>query len=321
MNIPSSDHAPAWRAILFLSLATVLWGAAFPVSKSVLTSMDPICMAIWRYGIAAPVFLGVLAWREGFTALRPEGGLWRLVGLGTLGFAGFNLLMFYGVEMSRPEFGAIVMALQPLIAVLIQWARSGERPATRSFVALAIAVLGVVLLTTDGHPARLTEHAAALPTLMMIAGGTCWVLYSMGAAAFPHWSPLRYTALSSTGGALGLGAIWLLVGAAGGLRMAPTSQLPELAPALLFLILPAAVIAVLCWNQGIRQFGAQRGMLFINLVPLTALAVGVLRGHGLGSGELAGAVLVLASLLVNQLGSRRKPLSRPLCPATATRQA
>lgn len=321
MNISSAAPASAWRAVLFLSLATMLWGAAFPVSKFVLESMDPICMAIWRYGIAAPVFLALLVWREGLAALKPEGAFWRLVGLGTLGFAGFNLLMFYGVGMSRPEFGAIVMALQPLIAVLIQWGRSGRRPATSSFVALAIAVLGVVLLTTGGHPARLLEHAALLPTLMMIAGGTCWVLYSMGATAFPHWSPLRYTALSSTGGAIGLGTIWLLVNAAGGLRIPDASQLLALAPALLFLILPAAVLAVLCWNQGIRQFGAQRGMLFINLIPLTALVVGVVRGHVLDTGELVGAVLVLASLLVNQLGARSKPVSAVLCPATATRRA
>lgn len=315
---PSS--APPWRAALFLSIATVLWGAAFPVSKGVLGYMDPICMALWRYGIAAPVFLGLLAWREGPAMLRPEGASWRLIGLGTLGFAGFNLLMFYGVSLSRPEFGAIVMALQPLIAVLIGWARSGQRPPARSFIALAVAVLGVLLLTTDGHPARLLEQAALLPTLMMIAGGTCWVFYSMGAAAFPGWSALRYTALSGTGGAIGLGVICLVVAAAGGLRAPQLAQLPGLAPALLFLILPAAVIAVLCWNQGVSQLGAQRGMLFINLVPLTALAIGVLRGHPLGAGETAGALLVLASLFINQLNLRRKPAANALCAAATGRE-
>ncbi|PLK50657.1 DMT family transporter [Uliginosibacterium sp. TH139] len=308
----------AWGGLALLT-ATVMWGAAFPVSKAVLADMDPISMSLWRYGIAAPVFMALLAWREGAAALRLEGQGWKLLGLGTLGFAGFNLLMFYAVGMSRPEFGAIVMALQPLIAVLIQWVRSGQRPAARSFVALALAVVGVLLLTTDGHPARLTEHAALLPTLMMIAGGMCWVLYSMGAAAFPHWSPLRYTALSSSGGALGLVAFWLLAGAFGALRLPSAAALPALAPALLFLVLLAAVLAVLCWNQGMRQIGAQRGLLFINVVPLTALLIGVLRGHALGNGELIGAALVLVSLVLNQLGGQAgaKP-SSILRPALAT---
>jgi len=305
----------AWAG-LALVLATVMWGVAFPVSKAVLTQMDPLSMSLWRYGIAAPIFLVLLVWREGAAALHLEAQGWKLLGLGTLGFGGFNLLMFYGVSMSRQEFGAIVMALQPLIAVMIHWARSGKRPAPRSFGALALAVLGVLLLTTDGHLARLSEHAAVLPTLMMIAGGTCWVLYSMGAAAFPHWSSLRYTALSSTGGALALGVFWLLAAAVGGLRVPDAATLDSLAPALLFLILLAAVLAVLCWNQGMRQFGAQRGMLFINVVPLTALLVGVLRGHTLGHWELVGAALVLLSLVLNQLGGRPTP-AKALCPALA----
>jgi drug/metabolite transporter (DMT)-like permease len=73
----------------------------------------------------------------------------------------------------------------------------------------------------------------------------------------------------------------------------------------------------LCWNQGIRQLGAQRGMLFINVVPLTALLVGVLRGHTLGHWELVGAALVLLSLVLNQLGGRKTAMSNNLQPALA----
>ncbi|MFT3735258.1 MAG: DMT family transporter [Rhodocyclaceae bacterium] len=316
----SAPFSPAVVASLCLALSTIIWGAAFPVSKIVLADMDALSMTLVRYGFAAPIFVALLVWREGTGALRTEGATWRLLGLGTLGFAGFNLLMFYAVGMSRPEFGAIVMALQPLIAVLIHALRTGSRPAARTWLALALAVVGVVLLTTDGHLSRLTEHAAVLPTLMMIAGGSCWVLYSIGAAAFPHWSPLRYTALTGTGGGLALLLMWLLLGAAGGLRLPAFNALPSLAPALLFLTLLAAVLAVLSWNSGMRKLGAQRGMLFINLVPLTALVIGVLRGHPLGYAELIGAALVLGSLVLNQLAAStpaRPAATRPVVLATA----
>ncbi|KAF7600684.1 MAG: EamA family transporter [Candidatus Dactylopiibacterium carminicum] len=310
----SSAHGFTWVAVASLTLATFCWGAAFPVAAPVLQHMDPITLALCRYGIAAPLFLALLAWREGAARLSPQGHGWRLLGLGTLGFAGFNLLMFQGVNLSRPEFGAIVMALQPLIAGLIHWARSGRRPATRSFIALGVAIVGVVMLTTDGQPARLAGQVSLLPILMMITGGTCWVLYSMGAAAFPGWSPLRYTALSSTGGVLGIVIIALVFGAAGALHIPDAARFVSLLPALSFLVLPSAVIAVLCWNQGLRHVGTQSGMLFINLIPLTALAVGVARGHTLGAGELFGAALILASLAINQLERR------PAAPATASRR-
>lgn len=292
------------RGIAALVFATMTWGAMFPVAKLILHDMDPITMTLLRYGIAAPIFLLMLAWREGLASLRPRSSrisIWPLIGLGALGFAGFNLLMFYGIAQTKPEHGAVVMALQPLIAAMILWARSGQRPAARSFVALALAIAGVVLLVTDGEVTRLAEHAAVLPTLMMIAGGTCWVLYSTGAARYPDWSPLRYTALTSTGGALVLLVLWLIVGAAGGLRVPSADVLPTLLPALAYITVFAAFLAVLCWNKGIRAVGAQNGMLFINVVPLTALVVGLVRGQPFGAWELVGAALVLASLVLNQV--------------------
>ncbi|HSD37285.1 MAG TPA: DMT family transporter [Rhodocyclaceae bacterium] len=304
-NTQNQQGTQTSRAISALVLATIIWGAMFPVAKLILHDMDALTMTLLRYGIAAPIFLLMLAWREGWGALRPQStsglSVWPVIGLGALGFAGFNLLMFYGIAQTKPEHGAVVMALQPLIAAMILWVRSGKRPVARSFVALALAIAGVVLLVTDGEVTRLAEHAAVIPTLMMIAGGTCWVLYSTGAARYPNWSPLRYTALTSTGGVLVLGLLWLIVGAAGGLRIPSASAMPGLLPALAYITVLAAFLAVLCWNNGIRGIGAQNGMLFINVVPLTALVVGLLRGHPFGAWELVGAALVLLSLVLNQV--------------------
>jgi drug/metabolite transporter (DMT)-like permease len=301
-------------AVLSLAGATVIWGAMFPISKYLLGEMDALTMTLLRYGVAAPLFLLLLAQREGWRSLRPRTPLLPLIALGGLGFAGFNLLMFFGISQSKPEHGAIVMALQPLIAAMILWARSGQRPAAHSFAALGLAIAGVVLLVTDGHVSRLVGNTSVVPTLMMVAGGTCWVLYSMGAARYPDWSPLRYTALSASGGAIVIGVLWMVTALAGGVHLPQAaSQWLALGPALAYLTLLAALLAVLNWNSGIRALGAQNGMLFINLVPLTALLVGVARGHVFGRYELAGALLVLGSLVLNQVGGRlvRQPRLRP----------
>jgi drug/metabolite transporter (DMT)-like permease len=206
------------------------------------------------------------------------------------------------------------MALQPLIAAMILWARTGHRPAARSFAALALAIAGVVLLVTDGDLSKLAAHAAVVPTLMMIAGGTCWVLYSMGAARYPGWSPLRYTALSASGGVLVMLVLWIPAAAMGLVRIpAAATTWISLMPSLAYLTMLAAVVAVLCWNRGIRTLGPQNGMLFINLAPLTALVVGVASGQAFGRFELIGAVLVLASLVANQLGGVRRAVPLPAC--------
>lgn len=310
------NSSPVSRSAAMLSLATatVIWGAMFPVSKYLLGEMDALTMTLLRYGAAAPLFLLLLAQQEGWGSLRPGRPLLPLIALGGIGFAGFNLLMFFGISQSKPEHGAIVMALQPLIAAMILWVRSGQRPAAHSFAALALAIAGVLLLVTDGHLSRLAEDAAVIPTLMMVAGGASWVLYSMGAARYPEWSPLRYTALTASGGALVIAVLWVIAAFAGGVQVPQAaSRWLELGPALTYMTLLAALLAVLNWNRGIRAIGAQNGMLFINLVPLTALLVGVARGHAFGRYELVGALLVLGSLVLNQVGGRlvRQPRLSP----------
>ncbi|WP_341677744.1 DMT family transporter [Niveibacterium sp. SC-1] len=304
-----------------LVLATGIWGAMFPISKHLLANMDPISMTLMRYGIAAPIFLALLVAREGRASLSLDGRGWRLLGLGTLGFAGFNLLMFYGVGLSKPEHGAVVMALQPLIASLIAWARTGNRPALKTYVSLLVAIPGVALLVTNGNLAGLAAHASLLPILMMIAGGTSWVLYSAGAARFPGWSPLRYTALSASAGVLSLIVLWLLVGAAGGLRLPSAAALPDLLPAMAYVTVFAAFLAVLAWNAGVRGLGVQNGVLFVNVVPLTALIVGIVMGKHFGGWELVGAAMVLSSLFITQYRGRTQPAAREAAPAQSLRPA
>ena len=69
----------------------------------------------------------------------------------------------------------------------------------------------------------------------------------------------------------------------------------------------AGVVAVLAWNMGIKRVGAS-GVLFINFVPVTALIIGWFQGHRLSGAELAGALIVMAALVLGNLG--RRPVAR-----------
>jgi drug/metabolite transporter (DMT)-like permease len=64
------------------------------------------------------------------------------------------------------------------------------------------------------------------------------------------------------------------------------------------------VLAVLAWNAGIAILGPANGVLFINLVPITAFAIGVAQGHRFGASEIIGVVLVIGALLANNLAAR-----------------
>jgi drug/metabolite transporter (DMT)-like permease len=291
--------------ITLLLIATVTWGAMFPLAKPALAVMDPYWLTLLRYVPAGLVFLLLLAVTEGRNALRLEGRFFLLFALGTLGFAGFNLLAFTGLAHSRPEHAAVIMALMPMLTVLLNWGLRGVRPQGFTLAAITVAFVGVFLVITGGHPQTAFGGGAALWDLLFLAGGCCWVSYTLGAQLFPAWSPLRYTAITGVLGAVALAGITLTMTWSGTLQMPTVATVVSLRWIFLYLIVLGALIAVLSWNSGIRMLGPVNGVLFFNVVPLTTFTYGVLNGEPLRAVEVAGAALVMAGLVANNLYLRR----------------
>lgn len=309
------------QAMGLLLIAAIAWGGMFPLAKALLHHMDAFGMTAIRYGTAALLFLATLRWREGRDALRLGGAGPRLWLYGTLGFAGFNLLAYVGIAHTRPEHAAVMVALTPLITAVIQGLRIRRRPDASVLLAIALALCGVVLVIGDGGALGRSGGGVGGDILVFL-GAVCWVLYTLGAQRFPGWSPLRYTALSCALGAASIVAIdAALVGL--GLAHLPSAHgLRESAWGIVYLVVVAAFVAVLGWNAGIRRIGAQGGVLFINLVPVTAMVIGALQGHPVGAGEIVGAGMVMAALVLNSVaaspGAIGRLLRRPrpgVCPS------
>lgn len=292
-------------AVGLLLAATMSWGGMFPVAKPALALVDPYYMTLIRYAPAAVVFLLLLRIVEGPGTLRLEGQWALLLFFGGLGFAGFNLLAFSGLAHARPEHGAVVMALMPMITVLLTWLLKGVRPPVFTLTAVGAAFAGVFLVITGGHPARAFAGGEAQWDMLFVAGAVCWVGYTMGAQRFPHWSPLRYTAITCTLGSLVIGAIILPLTIAGTLHAPSLTTITTLHWTFAYLIVLGALVAVLSWNAGIRRLGAVNGVLFINFVPITAFAIGVLSGRAFSAAEIAGAALVIGALIANNLYLRQ----------------
>jgi drug/metabolite transporter (DMT)-like permease len=303
-----------------LAFTALAWGAMFTVAKSALGSIDAYHLSAFRYAPAATVMLAILGLVEGKRALRLDGHGWRLAIYGTLGFAGFTILGFLGIAGSTPEHAAIIVALMPLVTALMNWVLRRRRPSPGTLAAMVVALGGVVLVVTRGH-LRLEGGASWHADAMVLAGVVCWVVYTMGAADVPQFSALRYTALSMMFGAASIVAIALVATVAGAASMPTGAAVAATWEEIAYLALVAGVAAVLAWNAGIGALGPVNGVLFINLVPITAFAIGVAQGHRFGTAELAGAAMTLAALVASNLVTRRGVVparSAAIAPAAAS---
>src|SRR5438093_10270841 len=291
--------------VIFATTTALAWGGQFVVGKSALGSVNAFPLSTVRYAVAALLWLVVLAAVEGPRSLRLDGRGLRLFWLGSLGFAGFNLLAYTGLEHARPQSASLIVALGPLLTALVLWRRTRARPSAATFALVGIALLGVALVISGGHPSSLVNGSIGWGDALVLGGVFSFVLYGLGAAEFREFSPLRYTTLTSSLGWLTLaGATAVAIGF--GLVPRPSAhQLWSVTPQIAYLTIPGAFLAVLTWNAAIGLIGPQNAVLFGNLIPVTTFAIEIARGYRPGAVELAGAALTIAALIANNLLARR----------------
>ena len=290
-----------FKGVLIMLVTVLIWGGMFPVAKGALQSVDAFWISSMRYGVAAPLFIAILCWREGAAALRYRGRFLQASFYGVVGFSGFSILVFVGLSLSRPEHAAIIMALQTPIAAFVHWALKGSRPANFTLACIAVAILGVFLVITKGDPAHAFTGGTFLGDVLIFLGAMSWIAYTIGAVSFPGWSALRFTTLTCLPGTAGIFLITAIATVSGYASIPAGATVLSVSWELAYLALLTVVLAVLFWNMAIGYLGALNAMLLGNLVPVVTFAIRILQGHRFDTIELAGAGLVVTALIANNL--------------------
>lgn len=298
------------KGLLCCLLATLSWGAMFPVMTHALTRIDPFNFTTLRYGIAGIAFALLLLLREGRPAFRLKNQRWGLAWLfGTLGFAGFGFLVFLGQHLAGPSgalTASIMMATMPMLGLLTIWALKKVRPQANTFGFILLSFSGVVLVITNGDMSAILNSPASLTAnLLLIAGALCWVIYTIGGSYFPGWSPLRYTTLTTLLGMTSVAATDLVLIGTGLITVPDAATVTVVIPHLLYMALIAGLMAVLCWNIGNRIITPTNGVLFMDVVPVTAFIVSALNGVVPTHVQIAGAALTATALVLNNLNQRK----------------
>jgi drug/metabolite transporter (DMT)-like permease len=296
------------RGIVCCLVAVLSWGGMFPIMGSALTVVNPFLFTAIRYTAAAALFLGLLYYLEGRNAFRLEKRTFLLWLLGSLGFAGFGFFVFLGQKMagrSGAVSASVMMALMPLLSVLINWLFRGIKPLKYSLGFVLMSFVGVLFVVTRGDfAALLLLEENVLADLLILLGAVCWVIYTIGASAFPGWSALRYTALTT---ALGVSTIWIVNLVLGVLDCNPVpgfAALVSIWPQLAYMILIAGFLGVFAWNSGNKILTPINGVLFMDMVPLTTIVISALQGYVFNQAEFFGAGLTITALILNNIYQR-----------------
>lgn len=310
-------HGPGeWGSLLAL---TAMWGTSFLFTKVAVAALPVAWVVMARLGIGALVLV-VLAWLLGRSV--PRGGrLWLFFGL--IAMVG-NLLPFslitWGQQSIDSGLAGILMAIMPLATLgLAHLFVPGERLTGNRVAGFLMGFAGVVVLI--GPEALLAvggEQGPLLPMLAVLAGALCYGTSAILARLRPPSDALS-TAAATIGLAVVFAVPMAMSGWLGGNIGPPRGELTAgVLGALLFLGLFSTATAMIVYFRLIRTAGPSFTSQLNYLIPLWAVAVGVVfLGEQPTLGHLLGLVLILAGILWSRRPPRRAPAAGVL-PTTRT---
>lgn len=307
----ASPPASYWKGIAACLAATVLFGVMFPVMTDALRYIDPFTFTSLRYLIAGVGFVVLLMQREGVGAFRADGkSLLTAWLLGSIGFCGFGSFVFLGQQLAGAQgalSASIMMATQPMMGLLLNALVRRSVPPLPSFLFVGVSFTGVALVITGGdlRAALLApQHYAA--SGLIVLGALCWVVYTFGSAYFTRWSALKYTTMTTLLGLSTIVSVNVLLVVTHAIAAPTLAALWTITPHLIYMGPIAGFGAILCWISGNRILGPMNGVLFMDVVPVTAFTVSALTGVMPGGVQILGAVMTASALVLNNLYLRRR---------------
>jgi drug/metabolite transporter (DMT)-like permease len=280
----SPNEAPASRQRLFgyllLASGMGLVGTYVALSRP-LTEVFPVFLLAWlRFAIAA---LAMVPWLVRPAAEAPASrSTWRT--LFVLSFFGnflFSILMLNGVALAGAAAAGVVLAAMPALVALLSWWLLGERASARVWLAIGLAMIGMVLLAMGGgadasYVAVDIGRAAGTTTvrgpLLLLGCAICEALYVvLGKRLSGVMSAKRISALINLFGL----ALMTPFGLWQALDYDWAAVSASMWALLVFYSLAASMIATWLWLSGLRYVPASHSGVFALALPLAASAVGV----------------------------------------------
>lgn len=275
------------RAVTGLVFVTLVWGGTFTVVKGALADASPLLLVAARFGLAT-VLLLPLARRV--TRIELLGGL-----VFGLLFWGGIALQTTGLTGTTPSRSAFITSLAAPLVPLVAWLVHGDRPGVRVLGAIALASMGLYLLTDPGSGGPNRGDLLTAAGALLFAGH----IVAVG----------RFTGHGDAGRLLlvQLGTTALLATAAAPIIGSPRFSLtPALGLALAFLV--STAIGTF-WFQIRAQrvlSPAETGLIFTLEPVFASLVSWIAIGETLSATQWLGGALVVAAMSLSALRAQRK---------------
>lgn len=287
---------------LLLSLAPMFWALNMVIGRAMRFDIPPVAMSFWRWMLAGLILLPFVArgLRTQWPAIRAS---WRILALlGLVSVTLFNTLCYIGLQWTSATNGTLLNSVIPVLIIPIAWVLAHERVRARQSAGVAVSLLGVLVIVSQGDPQVLLRLELNRGDVWLFVAMVLWAFYTV----LLRWRPkelggLPFLACIVYFGLPLLGVAYLVELASG----RGFSFTPGVALSFAYFGIFPSILSNLCFNRGVAMVGPNRAGVFVHLMPVFGIVLSALfLGERPQWHHLAGMVLVFAGIALSSSGRR-----------------
>lgn len=275
---------------LALAAGMMLFGSATPLARLVTQELPPLPASALRVLLAAVVLLPI-SHRMGFRWSHMDRRDWmRASMLAVVGMYGFTVLLALGMERVSGVTGSVIMGTAPAVTAAAAVLFLHEHATWRRWVAVLLAVAGVVLMRFAGGGTGFDLTGAGLVFGAVLAEAT----YTLAGKRFMQ----RHDAVAATTVATVLALPLFIVSAIpDAVTVAWTAVDVRAWLGILAWGLGTLAAGSVIWYWGVRRTEGHQAAPFMGLMPISALTLSyAILGEDPRWWHAAGMALVLAGI-------------------------
>ena len=235
------------------------------------------------------------------TTLRQE---FTFAAAGLCGICLYYLLENIALTYTMASNVGVIISVAPFFTAILShlFLKKEEKMGAGFFIGFAVAMVGIVLISTNGASLKLNPFGDVLALLAAFIWA-CYSILSRRISEYAYNTILTTRRIFCYGILFMIPAMFLFDFKPGLQRFADPVHLLNL----LFLGLGASALCFVTWNSAVKLLGAIKTSVYIYLVPVITVAASFLILHEpLTWATCAGTILTLGGLLLSQKNQFKK---------------
>lgn len=284
---------------LLLVLTILFWAGNFNLARAIHADVPPLGLSFWRWAVAALILLP-FAWPSMRATLPLARVHWRLVlALAVLGIAGFNSLVYLGLQTTTATNGVLLQSVTPITMILLAGLVLHENSTLMQWVGIVVSLLGVLVIITRADVTVLRHFAFNRGDVWILLATLDWSLYTVLLRKLPD----GLKGLPILGFTVSIGALVILplyVYESVTFHTMPITAVSVASIA--YVAIFPSLLSYMFWNHVTHRLGVNRTGQFSHLMPVFGILLAtLLLGERLQLFHALGMLLVAAGLLLTNL--------------------